>query len=95
MNQLYYGDNLEILRTRIPDESVDLIYIDPPFSSNQVYKEIQNIRCAPQIGRIVEMRVMVSRWGNYPRLQGRKNHFAYLQLLYANGNSLRDDCTQG
>ena len=34
MNQLYYGDNLDILRTYIPDESVDLIYIDPPFNSN-------------------------------------------------------------
>ena len=39
-NQLYYGDNLEILRTRIPDESVDLIYIDPPFNSNQAYNVI-------------------------------------------------------
>ena len=40
MNQLYYGDNLEILRTHIPDESVDLIYIDPPFNSNQAYNVI-------------------------------------------------------
>ena len=39
-NQLYYGDNLEILRNHIPDESVDLIYIDPPFNSNQAYNVI-------------------------------------------------------
>lgn len=39
-NQLYYGDNLDILRTHIPDESVDLIYIDPPFNSNQAYNVI-------------------------------------------------------
>ena len=39
-NQLYYGDNLGILRTHIPDESVDLIYIDPPFNSNQAYNVI-------------------------------------------------------
>jgi site-specific DNA-methyltransferase (adenine-specific) len=32
MNQLYYGDNLDILRNHIPDESVDLIYLDPPFN---------------------------------------------------------------
>ena len=32
-NQLYYGDNLDILRNHIPDESIDLIYIDPPFNS--------------------------------------------------------------
>ena len=40
MNMLYYGDNLEILREHIPDESVDLIYIDPPFNSNQAYNVI-------------------------------------------------------
>ena len=40
MNQLYYGDNLDILRNHIPDESVDLIYIDPPFNSNQAYNVI-------------------------------------------------------
>ena len=34
---LYYGDNLEILREYIPDESVDLIYLDPPFNSQQQY----------------------------------------------------------
>ena len=39
-NQLYYGDNLDILRTYIPDESIDLIYIDPPFNSNQAYNVI-------------------------------------------------------
>lgn len=40
MNMLYYGDNLEILREHISDESVDLIYIDPPFNSNQAYNVI-------------------------------------------------------
>lgn len=37
MNQLYYGDNLQILRDHIKDESVDLIYLDPPFNSNANY----------------------------------------------------------
>ena len=38
-NRLYYGDNLEILRSReyFPDEYVDLIYLDPPFNSNRNY----------------------------------------------------------
>ncbi len=36
-NVLYYGDNLEILRRHVPDESVDLIYLDPPFNSNRSY----------------------------------------------------------
>lgn len=30
-NELYYGDNLEVLRKYVKDESVDLCYIDPPF----------------------------------------------------------------
>lgn len=37
MNTLYYGDNLDILRNYIPNESVDLIYLDPPFNSNRDY----------------------------------------------------------
>jgi len=36
-NWLYYGDNLEILRQYIDDESVALVYLDPPFKSNQDY----------------------------------------------------------
>ena len=36
-NQLYFGDNLTVLREHIPDESVDLIYLDPPFNSNATY----------------------------------------------------------
>ena len=32
-NTLFYGDNLPILREYVPDESVDLIYLDPPFNS--------------------------------------------------------------
>lgn len=36
-NQLFYGDNLDILRDHIADESVDLIYLDPPFNSNRNY----------------------------------------------------------
>jgi len=34
-NFLYYGDNLDILRRYIADESVDLVYLDPPFKSDQ------------------------------------------------------------
>ena len=36
-NTLYYGDNLTVLREYIPDESVDLVYLDPPFNSNATY----------------------------------------------------------
>jgi len=52
MNKLYLGDSLDILREWIPDESVDLIYIDPPFNSKRNYniffdnKDIQTQRIA-------------------------------------------------
>ncbi|MFN7382225.1 MAG: DNA methyltransferase [Dolichospermum sp.] len=42
VNQLYYGDNLEVLRRYIKDESVDLCYIDPPFNSKRNYNQIYN-----------------------------------------------------
>jgi site-specific DNA-methyltransferase (adenine-specific) len=52
-NVLYYGDNLDILRRYGKDESVDLIYLDPPFKSNQNYnvlfKEQDGTRAASQI----------------------------------------------
>lgn len=37
VNQLFYGDNLDVLQRHIKDESVDLVYLDPPFKSNQDY----------------------------------------------------------
>jgi len=52
-NILYYGDNLEILRRYIEDESVDLVYLDLPFKSDQDYNilfaERNGSRAAAQI----------------------------------------------
>jgi len=52
-NLLCYGDNLDILRTDIRDESVDLVYLDPPFKSNQDYNVLfaarDGTRAAAQI----------------------------------------------
>jgi site-specific DNA-methyltransferase (adenine-specific) len=45
-NILYYGDNLDVLHRYIKDESVDLVYLDPPFNSNQDY----NVLFAEQDG---------------------------------------------
>lgn len=45
-NTLYYGDNLDILRRYVADESVDLVYLDPPFNSNATY----NVLFAEQDG---------------------------------------------
>ena len=52
-NTLYYGDNLRILREHIPDNSIDLIYLDPPFNSkstyNILYKELTGEQSQAQI----------------------------------------------
>lgn len=37
MNTLYYGDNLKILRDYVRNETVDLVYLDPPFNSSRSY----------------------------------------------------------
>ena len=36
-NKLYFGDNLDIIREHISDQSIDLIYLDPPFNSKATY----------------------------------------------------------
>lgn len=43
VNKLYYGDNLFIMRELIPDECVDLIYLDPPFNSTFNSKATYNL----------------------------------------------------
>ncbi len=42
MQRLYYGDNLDVLRRYVKDETVDLCYIDPPFNSKRNYNQIYN-----------------------------------------------------
>lgn len=53
MNRLYYGDNLDVLRRHIDSESIDLVYLDPPFNSAQDYNvlfaEHDGTRAASQI----------------------------------------------
>ena len=58
-NTLYYGDNLDVLRRYIQDESVDLVYLDPPFKSDQDYNvlfaEQDGSRAAAQIKAFGDM----------------------------------------
>ena len=51
-NRLYFGDNLDILRREVPDGSVDLIYLDPPFNSNATYNVLfkENVAQGPHSG---------------------------------------------
>ncbi|MDO8531997.1 MAG: DNA methyltransferase, partial [Dehalococcoidia bacterium] len=59
-NHLYYGDNLDVLRKYIKDETVDLIYLDPPFNSNQNY----NVLFAEQDGSrsAAQIKVFSDTW---------------------------------
>ncbi len=52
-NTRFYGDNLEILREYVPDESVDLVYLDPPFNSNRNY----NVLFRDESGRHAEAQI--------------------------------------
>ena len=57
-NKLCFGDNLKILREYVPDASVDLIYLDPPFNSsatyNVLFKEKSGEESAAQITAFVD-----------------------------------------
>ncbi|SKB12210.1 DNA methylase N-4/N-6 domain protein [Planktothrix sp. PCC 11201] len=57
VNQLFYGDNLEVLRKYIKDESVDLCYIDPPFNSKRNYNQIYN-----NLGKEDQAQAFIDTW---------------------------------
>ena len=54
INKLYFGDNLQILRQHVRDESVDLVYLDPPFNSNASY----NVLFKEKSGEESDARIM-------------------------------------
>ena len=60
MNQLYYGDNLDVLRLHVADESVDLVYLDPPFNSNADY----NVLFAERDGTQAAAQIKACRRGS-------------------------------
>ncbi|MBI3666241.1 MAG: restriction endonuclease [Acidobacteria bacterium] len=82
-NLLYFGDNLEILRRHVADESVDLIYLDPPFNSNASYnilfKEKSGEESAAQITAFED----TWHWG-------RESAEAYHDLVTAGPRKLGD-----
>lgn len=62
-NRLYFGDNLEVMRDHIKDESVDLVYLDPPFNSHATY----NVLFKEPAGTVAEAQAEAFRdtwtWG--------------------------------
>lgn len=60
---LYYGDNLTVLREHIKDESVDLIYLDPPFNSNATYNVLFRAPSGQQSRAQIEAFEDAWHWG--------------------------------
>jgi adenine specific DNA methylase Mod len=62
-NHLFYGDNFAVLRDSIPDESVDLIYLDPPFNSQAAYNLLFRASAGEQSRAQVEAFEDTWHWG--------------------------------
>ncbi len=81
-NILYYGDNLDVLRQHVADDSVDLVYLDPPFNSNASYNvlfaEHSGVQSAAQIKAFEE----ACRWD-------RAAASAYQEIVEAGGDVSR------
>lgn len=61
-NQLFYGDNLEVLRQHIASDSVDLVYLDPPFNSNRGYNVLFNRRDTHDIDDSAQIQAFDDTW---------------------------------
>jgi len=82
-NTLYFGDNLEVLRANVPNESVDLIYLDPPFNSNANY----NVLFAEKSGEksAAQIHAFEDTWG-----WGLESEAAYNELVTQGPKKLAD-----
>lgn len=82
-NKLYFGDNLDILREHVASESVDLIYLDPPFNSNATYnvlfQENGGEKSAAQITAFDD----TWHWG-------MESEYAYQELVKESSQKLAD-----
>ncbi len=62
-NKLYFGDNLVILREHVADESVDLVYLDPPFNSNANYNVLFGQKQSSEAGAQITAFEDTWHWG--------------------------------
>jgi site-specific DNA-methyltransferase (adenine-specific) len=62
MNILYFGDNLEVLKEKIEDRSVDLIYLDPPFQSGRNYNIIFDVKSHEATGVSAQIQAFEDTW---------------------------------
>ncbi|MCX5888516.1 MAG: DNA methyltransferase [Deltaproteobacteria bacterium] len=82
-NQLYFGDNLDILRRHIPVGSVDLIYLDPPFNSSATYNVLFSEKTAEKSAAQITAFEDTWHWG--PEAAG-----AYHEVVTAGPRKLAD-----
>ena len=80
MKHLYYGDNLHVLRNYIAIDSVDLIYLDPPFNSKRDY----NLLFKSPIGHKSEAQIEA-----FGRRKGRAFHIDIFVKMATQRNGLR------
>ena len=80
-NHLYFGDNLDILRQRIPDASVDLIYLDPPFNSNATYNVLFRERSGEESAAQITAFDDTWRWS-------LESEFAYQDVVTQQGGKV-------
>lgn len=81
INKLYYGDNLDIMREHIPDESIDLIYLDPPFNSKATYNVLFQEKNGTESGAQIEAFSDTWQWGY-------ESEQAYHELITQGSKSL-------
>jgi adenine specific DNA methylase Mod len=74
-NTLYFGDNLDILREYVPDESVDLIYLDPPFNSQAHYNLLFKTPQAEAVASQAEAFRDTWTWGEETKREYNLGHF--------------------
>ena len=82
-NKLYFGDNLDILSEEVPDETVDLIYLDPPFNSNATYNVL--FREASGEGSTAQIHAFDDTWH-----WNRESEYAYREVVTDGPKKLAD-----
>jgi adenine specific DNA methylase Mod len=82
-NKLYLGDNLDILREYVPDESVDLIYLDPPFNSNATYNVLFQEKSGEKSATQITAFEDTWHWG-------QESEYAYQEIVRESPRKLSD-----
>ncbi len=82
-NKLYFGDNLDILREHVQDETVDLIYLDPPFNSNATYNVLFQEKTGEQSAAQITAFEDTWHWG-------MESEYAYQEMVKEGSRKLAD-----